>query len=943
MKKQNIMIGIGLLIVIVAVISLFVPYEKDTPRQIYAFDYGTDSQKELWNEESFLYLTADKASSAKLGSYETLSEREVYRMEDAGTLEWNFFVEEKGDYIIGANYMHLDEFGHNMEFRILIDGNPLHGTETVSLIKPWADAGEFSRTASGNEMRPRQSEVRTWVTDSFRAGGMDEIMVHLEKGNHTLTFINTEEALLLDYIRLVKAETKSYEVYIKEQKDKVGQQEQSKAGVTNYFKQLEAEVTYLKSSSEVYPVYDRSSPFTTPYHPTQLRMNTIGGSDWNKEGQWLEWEIEVEEDGYYKLGTRFRQNENKGMRSGRKILLDGELLFDELKEVKFGYNIGWQTKYLGGDNPYEIYLTAGKHYLRMEATLGSLKELVAKMEESVYQLNDIYRQIISITGTIPDVYRDYNLETAIPDLVTNMEKLQKELDEYEAALLKENNNDSSAIRIISQLNRQLQSFIKQPYTIQKRLSAYKTNIEAMAVWVFSFKEQPLELDAIYIAGTDAKLPKSDTSTLGKLGHEIRAFLGTFTQDYSDIAHAKEENTITIWVGRGRDYGNAVKRLVDEYFTPMTGIHVNVSLVDGALVKATIAGQGPDVNLFTSRGETMNLAFRNALEPLNGYEGYEELLEEFMDGATTPYEFNGDVYAIPAEQRFFMMFCRMDILDSLGLTPPATWEELMAMMPVLQGSNLSIGLPYADGSFVINDGIGMANLYPTLLAQSGISMYNEEKTKTSLEQTKAYEMFKKWTDFYTLYDFPLYKDDFNRFRTGEMPVLITNFSLYNSLLRAAPEISGRWMMTEIPGTLHTNGETNHSVTASGTATIMTKQAKNKNAAWEFINWWSSGEIQAMFAKEIETRMSVLARYTSANIKAFENSQWPDKEKEVLLKQWRQVKEVPEILGGYYTTRNVENAFRAVYFDGENARESLEYWNNGINEELERKQNQSREDK
>ena len=95
---------------------------------------------------------------------------------------------------------------------------------------------------------------------------------------------------------------------------------------------------------------------------------------------------------------------------------------------------------------------------------------------------------------------------------------------------------------------------------------------------------------------------------------------------------------------------------------------------------------------------------------------------------------------------------------------------------------------------------------------------------------------------------------------------------------------------------------------------------------------------MYAAEIETELSTLGRHTSANMKAFEKSFWTDEEKELLLEQWENVVEVPEIPGGYYVSRNVDNAFRQVYYNGENTRDTLYYWMNAVNEELLRKQDQ-----
>ena len=57
--------------------------------------------------------------------------------------------------------------------------------------------------------------------------------------------------------------------------------------------------------------------------------------------------------------------------------------------------------------------------------------------------------------------------------------------------------------------------------------------------------------------------------------------------------------------------------------------------------------------------------------------------------------------------------------------------------------------------------------------------------------------------------------------------------------------------------------------------------------------------------------------------------------MLLEQQRNLVEIPELPGGYYTSRNVDNAFRRVFFHNDNPREALNYWNRQINDEIQRK--------
>lgn len=334
---------------------------------------------------------------------------------------------------------------------------------------------------------------------------------------------------------------------------------------------------------------------------------------------------------------------------------------------------------------------------------------------------------------------------------------------------------------------------------------------------------------------------------------------------------------------------------------------------------------------------MNLAFRGALEPLEQYEGFAQIVPQYKESAFVPYQYQGHTFGVPDDQEFFMMFYRKDVLEELGLTAPQTWADVMKIAPVLQNNNMGIGLPYEnlDAFQLLTKGIGALNLFPTLLMQSGSTVYNEEQTATRLGEPAAYQAFKQWTDFYNLYDYALYKDDLSRFRTGEMPIIISSYRLYNRLAAVAPEITGTWEMVPIPGIMQGDGSINRATGATGTASVMLKETENKEAAWKFLQWWNSPEVQAQFVNELENEMGVLGRRLPANVDAVASSAWSRTEQERLNEQWDQIQEIPELPGGYYTLRNIDNAFREVVFQKRNARETLFYWNKDINEEIDRK--------
>jgi ABC-type glycerol-3-phosphate transport system substrate-binding protein len=224
-------------------------------------------------------------------------------------------------------------------------------------------------------------------------------------------------------------------------------------------------------------------------------------------------------------------------------------------------------------------------------------------------------------------------------------------------------------------------------------------------------------------------------------------------------------------------------------------------VQTGFIEATLAGTGPDVAIGVSRGQPVNLACRGALMDLSQFEGFEELASRFSETAFVPYEYNGGTYAIPNTQGYYMMFYRKDILEKLDLEIPQTWDELLRMVPRLQKNHMEIGLPYSviSAAVAVNNGMGAKDIFPILLLQNGGDLYNEDATASALGSEVAMQAFNQWCDYYTQYGFELVYDFYTRFRNGDMPIGISDLSMYNTLVAGAPELRGEWGIVPIPGT------------------------------------------------------------------------------------------------------------------------------------------------
>ena len=807
------------------------------------------------------------------------------------------------------------------------------GAQYLEFSRSWGGSQVFERDSRENDIRPKQEESYRWQrtyfedSDGYYNGGYK---FYLDKGVNTITLISVKEPMAIGQLILTQEdEVSDYATYLAYWESQ-GAKEVTLAEAIK----VQGEHATLKSDSTLYPISDRTSPMTEPYHASKTRLNTIGGSNWKMVGQWITWAIEVPESGLYELAFKYRQNIKSGVTVVRSLKIDDEIPFSEAEELKFLYENDWQIAQLGDTEPYKFYLEAGTHTLTMEVVLGDeMAELLRIADESIYELNRAYRQLLMVIGTSPDTLRDYQLETKTPEALKILAEQYEELKELaeRIAIYSEGSKGSDSVAIDNLLN-QLETMHKKPETIAKQWSAFKDNIVALGSWTLSMKEQPLEIDYFLIQEPGANLPKAKAGFFAKALHEVKAFLASFKEDYESIGEVYEGEAIDVWMladgasvtsmsGGGRDQVTVIKELVDNYFVPAYGIPVNVKLVNrDVLLSATLAGEGPDVALGVWGREPVNYALRNAVTDLTQFDDFEEVTGWFHEDALVQFTYNEGVYALPQTMSFPVLFYRADILKELGLDVPRTLDEFYQCLAVIQKNNMNIGT------------IPDYNSYGMYLYQHGGQYYSEDGLESGLDTEEAVQAFTRWTSNYANYKMPVTYDFANRFRTGEMPLAIADYTNYTYLSVFAPEIRGLWGFTTVPGYVNEDGEINQSVLAGQVASIILSTSEHKEESWQFLKWWMSKDTQTSYGNEVENVLGVSGRVATANLEALENLPWTNRDYNQLMKQLEWVKIVPEIPGGYFTERHVRNAFYTVYNAQEDPRETLEDIIKTINNEI-----------
>ncbi|MCR5594935.1 MAG: extracellular solute-binding protein [Lachnospiraceae bacterium] len=864
-------------------------------------------------------------------------------------------VPESGFYHLYMEYLVGESRGVAAERTVYINGEiPFEDARNISFTRIWTDGGEVETDNQGNQIRPTQVEVFEWQKSYFKDDMgyiVDPYLFYFEKGNNTLSIKADNEPVYIKKLALTgDIVIPTYEEYKASNPASSGSET-----ALNYENTVQGEDSSIRSESSLYAKYDRSSPTTVPNSVTNTILNYVGGETWRSNGQWIEWDFSVPEDGYYNITIKGRQNYSRGSVSSRSVYIDGEIPFEELDEVSFAYRNDWEYMDLADENgvPYDFYLKAGDHTIRLEATLGDMGGVLEELEDSTYRLNQIYRKVLVYTGANPDQYRDYRIDTTYPEIMEAMDleskRLYKIVDDMVEITGQKADNIASAQTVAQQLER----FCKKPQKITTEFVTFKDNITALGTASLNLSNTQLDVDYIVVSGKNVEPEKKQANVFTKLWHETKSFAASFFVDYNSVGDVYDESSsdeiVKVWVLTGRDQGTILKSMVDDTFTPETGVKVNVEIVDpNAVLNAVMAGRGPNVVLSIGADQPVNYALRNAAEDITQFDDWEEVLSHYSESSYEQYRLDGHIYGIPETQTFNVMFYRKDVLEELDLPVPQTWQELIEELPTIQGNNLSVGIPTAAGSSstatsstAIMSNAPDLSLYFSLLFQYGGDMYNEAGTKTTVDTEAGIKAFDDYIRYFNDYGIPTVYDFVSRFRSGEMPIGIAAYSTYNTLMVSAPEIRGLWDFTVIPGTERTdeNGNTyidrSDFITGQATMMISTEDESLKNASWEFMKWWADPDTQVRFGREIEALLGSSARYATANRDAFSNLSWSVEDINVLNAQWDETRGIREVPGGYFTGRHISNAIRKVINDKDDSRETIIDYSIKIDEEITKK--------
>ena len=367
----------------------------------------------------------------------------------------------------------------------------------------------------------------------------------------------------------------------------------------------------------------------------------------------------------------------------------------------FDYNRHWKIfePTTEDGEPMLVYLTKGEHIIEMTPVVGPLRRTHNVLQDAVTTLGKLQRAITMITGADPDPNFDWQIHKTLPTLLPTLQNSRRHCVRSKTS--------SRVRRLLAAPRRSAQhdgvcagghgpqaGYDPPPVAGVLDSGFFADVVDAEVA------EASLVLDYFLVASPDTVWPGCGLRPRSACAAASSRSSCRFTTDYtglssqyatekSDIGEVVEGPVIEVWVGRGREWAMIVKEMVEEDFTPKTGIHVNMNIIPAAqadiggslsvILLAAATGTTPDVTIGSNAQLPVEFAIRNGVVNLNEFPDYEEVAARFRPGALIPYKWTnrdgveGD-YALPETQGFSMLFYRTDLLAQVGLTPPDTWED-----------------------------------------------------------------------------------------------------------------------------------------------------------------------------------------------------------------------------------------------------------------------------
>ncbi len=466
-----------------------------------------------------------------------------------------------------------------------------------------------------------------------------------------------------------------------------------------------------------------------------------------------------------------------------------------------------------------------------------------------------------------------------------------------------------------------------PLYLDDLYSATGSVTEMLGNTLSSLNSQPLSF-AFY----NGKQPIiKEASFINQTSSAILSFINSFTS--KKYIAKKDPKVLNVWVNRSILYVDTMQKLVDQTFTPQTGIKVKISVMPDVnkLILANATNQAPDVALGLPSYMPYDFAIRGAAYQLSSFPDFWKVVGNMPAGSMVPYVLNEQIYAIPETLDFHALIYRKDIFSKVNLTVPDTWQDVIDMLPELQRYGMNFYHLTAGGT-------ALKWYYQTspFIYQFGGQLYAQDGYSSDIDSPEDVAGLKFMTDLFIKYAIPEQVASFyNGFRFGSLPVGIADFSTYLQIKNAASELTGLWALAPYPGMKNEQGDVIRWDIVNGTSGIIFKSTEYPDQSWDFMKWWTSTPTQTSFAYALQSTYGPEYVWLSSNLDAVKNAPIDAADKQVILEQFKWINDVPRLPGGYMLERSLSDIWNATVLSGKPIRVAIDMQKITVDREIKRK--------
>jgi multiple sugar transport system substrate-binding protein len=218
------------------------------------------------------------------------------------------------------------------------------------------------------------------------------------------------------------------------------------------------------------------------------------------------------------------------------------------------------------------------------------------------------------------------------------------------------------------------------------------------------------------------------------------------------------------------------------------------------------------------------------------------MDEFLPATVATVTYFDKVYGYPMASDGGLLYYRKDLLDKYNLQPPATWDELAAACKTIQDGEGDSKLECFAGQYNKYEGLTV-NFAEAVNSAGGVIIGDDGKPNVNTPEAKTgLDRLVNWFKDGTIPKGAItWQEEQGRqaFQNGTL-IFHRNWPYVYQLAQkddGSSKVNGKFDIAPLPG------ETGPGVSSLGGHNMaISKYAKNKGTAVEFIKWWNSEEIQ-----------------------------------------------------------------------------------------------------